>query len=62
MGLVSYLKHKCGKITKICVKLNDAKAGEIARSNDNYKKVNGAAPVTMVDVQISVKLHSHMIN
>ena len=51
IGLVSYFKHKGGKITEIYVKLDDRKAGKVARSNDNYNKVNGAAPVRMVDVQ-----------
>ena len=61
IGLVSYFKHKGGKITEIYVKLDDRKAGKVARSNDNYNKVNGAAPVRMVDVH-SIKLHSQMIN
>lgn len=49
-----------GKLPKY-VKLDDPKAGKVARSNDNYSKVNRAAPVRMVDAH-SIKLHSQMIN
>ena len=54
--------HKSRKITKIYVKLDDAKAGEVARSNDNYGRRNVATPVEMAEAQFSVKVHSHMIN
>ena len=40
---------------------DDAKAGEIVKSSDNYSKGNGAALV-MVEAQFSVKLHSQVIN
>ena len=62
VGFVFDFALKGGKITKIYVKLDDAKLGEVARSNDSYGKRNGATPVTMVEAHFSVKVHSHTIN
>ena len=38
MGFVFDFVLQGGKITKIYVKLDDAKFGEVARSNDSYGK------------------------
>ena len=62
MRFVFDFAHSGGSITKIYLKLDDAKTGEVAISYHNYGKRNGASPVTMVEAHFSVKVHSHMIN
>ena len=62
MGFAFDFALKGGKITKIYVKFDDAKAREVARSNDSDDKRNRATPVTMVEAHLSAKVYSHMIN
>ena len=44
------------------MKLDDEKAGQVARSNDSNGKRDGATPVTMVEAQFSLKVPSDMTN
>ena len=55
MRFVFDFPHKDGKITKTYVKLDDQKVSEVESSNDSYGKRDTATPVTMVEVQSSVK-------
>lgn len=60
-GLFLILNTRVGKLPKYMLNLMIQKQEKLEEVMITTAKVNGAAPVTMVDIH-SIKLHSHMIN